>query len=238
MIYCVIPTRGDRSELLEALVSNAAESPQRAIIIATAPDIKTPANTLRIEDFGPRNIQRWWNQGIDLAFELGATSIAVLNDDVHISRESLQEMSRLLHETDATLATPGSEFALFRNSTPQMRRLCGFAWMLNPTHGLRPDESFHWYFGDDALEIRARREFRGLVTVPVAFKHIYPGHSTVGSPDLMKQIKRDEALFRRKYPLDYAWRKAIERTQGRTGKSISATMKRVRTGIRRCRRSH
>lgn len=227
MIFCVIPTRGDRNDQLEALVSNAAEAPERAIIIKTAPGIQTPADTLSIEDLGPRNIHRWWNRGIDLAHELGATSVAVLNDDVKISRHSLQEMSRLLHNTGATLATPGSEVALFRQKRPQIRRLHGFAWMLNPKHELRPDEDFHWYFGDDDLEIRARRRFMGLVTVPVEFEHLYPGHSTVSSPELMQQINRDEILFRRKYPLDYTWRKVIERTQGRTGKRITAAVRRA-----------
>jgi len=210
------------------LVRETAEAPEQVVIVKTAPDIATPAHTLSIEDLGPRNIHRWWNQGIELACKSGATSVAVLNDDVKISRTALQEMSRLLHDTGATLATPGSEFALFQRQRPQMRRLYGFAWMLNPKHELRPDENFHWYFGDDDLEIRARRRFNGLVTVPVEFEHLYPGYSTVSSREVTQEVKRDEALFRQKYPLDYTWQKVVERTQGRTGKRIRAITRSLR----------
>ena len=66
------------------------------------------------------------------------------------------------------------------------------------------------------------------MTVPVEFEHIYPCHSTVSSRELMQEGKRDEALFRQKYPIDYTWQKVIERTQGRTGKRISAITRSLR----------
>mgnify|MGYP003564564029 CR=1 FL=1 len=44
----------------------------------------------------------------------------------------------------------------------------------------------------------------------------------------MQEGKRDEALFRQKYPIDYTWQKVIERTQGRTGKRISAITRSLR----------
>ena len=226
MLFLTIPTRGDRPELLRQLLRDSGLPPEQILLVRTAPEVHLSTGARVVDDFGPINIQRWWQTGIEKALQLGASSVAVLNDDVGIAPGSLQDMHAILNETGATIATPGKSLRLHRRSLAPQRILVGAFWMVNPCHGLRPCEDFRWFYGDDDLDIRARVKYAGVVTVPVQFTHSRAGQSTKKSPQLQELIQRDRKLFARRHPARYIYRKLWERTDGRVGKAAKSLLKR------------
>lgn len=220
LLFLTIPTRGDDPGVLADLVRDSGVPGDRIIIIRTDPRATTPENVRVIHDFGDINIHRWWNTGIQKAQALGASSVAVLNDDIEIPEGTLDQLHSALHQTGATIATPGKQFAIHKRSMQPDRFLVGSLWVINPHHGLRPSEDFRWFFGDDDLDIRARVKFSGIVTVPTDFKHLRPGHATDSSATLQALVREDERLFIRRHPARFAYRKLWQRTQGRAGKAV------------------
>lgn len=110
-------------------------------------------------DYGPPNIHRWWNRGIDYAELYGADIVIVVNDDI-VCHEPLTKLAAAIRATGATLAQP---------ATPAMT---GWCFALNLAHGIRPDDRYQWWFGDNDLWLRAKREGKGVVSVPVAIQHL------------------------------------------------------------------
>ena len=109
MIFMTIPTAGDRTDLLNGLIADSGLPRSQIIIIATRPALTFPEGIRVIEDLGPPNIQRWWSLGIAAAEDLGATTVAVLNDDVRITPETLPALDAALRETGAAIACPSRE---------------------------------------------------------------------------------------------------------------------------------
>lgn len=198
-----VPTAGNRPELLSALIRDCGLSPERIIVIATRPGVVVPENVVIVEDLASPNIQRWWNLGIEEAERRGAEFVAVINDDVCLERETLPQLARALSETTAAVASPRRE--PYRDGlhtgplVPYSPRLWGSLWMLKLSSGLRPDTRYVWWYGDNDLDIRARRRHGGVVLVPVAYDHVHPGEGTSKSPELQAQTQRDAETFERQY---------------------------------------
>lgn len=220
MLFVTVPTRGDHPDLLESLIANSGVPREHVVVVRTDPTASVPTGVSVIDDSGPLNIHRWWNEGISRAVELGATTVAVLNDDLVIEPGSLQMLDEALLENGATLATPGASETLIRDLRSPARVIVGSLWLIDPRHGLRPSEDYRWFFGDDDLDVRARSRSQGIVTVPVGWEHPHAGEATERSSYLQELVTRDERTFRRQHPAYYAYRKAWERTQGRTGRLV------------------
>lgn len=198
-----IPTAGTRQDLLNQLITDSGVPRENIVIVTTKPGIETPEGTRQIEDLGDLNIQRWWVRGIELADRSGATHVAVVNDDVSIDRETLPLLSRALSATGAAIASPSR--GPFRNGlhkgrlVPYEPRLWGSLWMLNLDSGLRPNQSYRWWYGDNDLDIQARKRFGGVVLVPVTFEHHHPGEQTGQLTDLQSLTDQDAQLFEMQY---------------------------------------
>lgn len=183
----VVPTRGDHPDTLAALIATSGLPPERVVVVTNGdtPPSVVPGATL-VHDDGPLNIHRWWNTGIDLLVERGCTRVAVLNDDVVISPDTLP---RMVHRLGA------STLALLDGDGPS-----GHCWVLNVTHGVRPDESFRWYCGDLQLFADATRA-RGVVRVPDAWcLHLHPTEATEGDPGMAAIAAQDDALYDERHP--------------------------------------
>lgn len=185
----VIPTRGDHPELLRAIVATSGLPPERVVVVVNGdgplPDVDLPAT--KIYDPGPINIHRWWNVGIDLLAERGCTRVAVLNDDLIIAPDTLPKMARALGS--ATLAVLDDPYGV-----------SGHCWLLNITHGVRPDESYRWWCGDLQLWADAQRA-GGVVTVPDAWcLHMHANEATWASPDLAALADADGILYDSRHP--------------------------------------
>ncbi len=167
-----IPTRGDHPELLRAIVATSGLPPERVAIIDTTEL--------------PLNIHAWWNAGIDLLAARGCTRVAVLNDDVAIAPDTLPRMVRALG--GATLALTGADGP------------SGHCFVLNTTHGVRPDESYRWYSGDLQL-IADAQQARGVVRVDDAWcLHLHAAEATKASPELVALAAADDALYDSRHP--------------------------------------
>lgn len=177
-VALVVPTRGDHPDLLAGLVDLGLPT----VIVRTAPfDFATTA--LVIDDFGPVNIHRWWNTGLDV---LQTRYALVVNDDVSLPPDAPAEMVDRLQRDDAWLC----------GADPVA--MTGWCWMLDLTSPLRPDERFRWFFGDNDLWLRAGQAGK-LTGLNVGAVHHHANEATAASPELADVIRADEALFRQKW---------------------------------------
>ena len=204
MLFLTIPTAHSHPELLQAIINEASVPRERIILVATKPDLTLPEGCVIIEDFGPPNIQRWWNTGIEEATHRGATAVAVLNDDLTINDQTLPTLHQKLRETNATIATPtradwGAGHYTNTNLFPYTPVIWGCLWMVDTTKDLRPDPQYVWWYGDSDLDIRARRDYAGIVSADVYYEHYFPGEGTGANQDLVEQTRRDGETFERNY---------------------------------------
>lgn len=202
-LFMTVPTAGSRPELLKALIENCGLPPQNIILLATRPNLEFPEGCVVVEDLGAPNIQRWWARGIDEAVRRGATAVAVLNDDIRVSSETLPQLQRALVDTGAVIATPSrppmKDGVHKGDLIPYEPRIWGCLWVVDATTDLRPDESFVWWYGDNDLDIRARTEYNGIVSLDVEYEHMHPGEGTFKSNALVAQTEIDGQLFEAKY---------------------------------------
>lgn len=199
MLFMTIPTAGAHPELLAGLVRDSGLPPERIVIVTTRPGVALPAGVVRIEDHDERNIQRWWTVGIDEAERQGATAVAVLNDDIRLTPQTLPTLHRALMDSGAAIASPArTEFregVHRRPLIPYEPRIWGSIWVLNLSTGLRPNPKYVWWYGDNDLDIRARRNHGGIVLKDVEYEHIHPSTATFQSAELLAQTELDAAAF-------------------------------------------
>lgn len=185
----VVPTRGDHPDLLAGIVAASGLPPERIVIVTNGdagPDPAVAATWLH--DDGPVNVHRWWNRGIDLLAERGCRRVAVLNDDVVIAPDTLPRLARGMG--GATLGVPD----LGPAGNP------GHCWMLNLSHGVRPDESYRWWCGD--LQLMADADAAaGVATVPnVWLVHLHANEATEADPELQSLAEADGVLYDSRHP--------------------------------------
>lgn len=203
MLFMTVPTAGNRYQMLNDLIDASGLPRAQVVIVATKSNISLPHGVTLVEDTASPNIQRWWNAGIKAAIANGASEIAVVNDDVRISRHTLAALHSALIKTNAAIASPSRK--PFRDGlhrrplVPYEPRLWGSLWMLRAASGLRPDERYVWWYGDNDLDIRARTTFGGVVLVDTDFEHLHPSEGTASSPTLIAQTDLDAQTFERQY---------------------------------------
>ena len=184
----VIPTRGGRENYINAIIANAG-LPASHIIITTnssayRDQYKRTEATL-IADLGTINIHRWWNTGLNALQANGCTYGAVLNDDISITADSVQLMRDALERSGATLAHPG-----------QPGEMVGSSWALNLTHGVRCDERYRWWFGDNQLWLDAVSQGHGIIDVQnTGIEHHHANEYTTLSPALQALALADERTW-------------------------------------------
>lgn len=221
VLFMTVPTAGSRPALLSALIRDCGLPLNRIVIVATKPDVDLPDGLVVVEDFGPPNIQRWWAEGIAEAQRRGATSVAVLNDDIRVTPESLPTLAQALIDTGAAIASPSRE--PFRDGlhkrplVPYEPRLWGSLWVLRVDSGLRPDQRYVWWYGDNDLDIRARRDHGGVVLREVEYEHLHPSEGTSSNPALVAQTDLDAQTFERQYARMLRLSRFLTRWQRRFG---------------------
>ena len=193
-IGVVVPTSAERQQLIDDLLRGFDLTRMKVVIVATSTGVAAPTEVTIVEDREGINIQRWWNKGLDHLAKRGCDIAVVLNDDVRVSQHEVESMALLLAESRATISSPGTSLRWFRRGLPLKWRMDGALWAINLHHGLRPDERYSWWMGDRDLEVRARTEFGGLLTVPVSYEHV-PGSQTASRSDLQELARRDMSLF-------------------------------------------
>ena len=203
MLFMTVPTAGSRPQLLEELIRDCGLPPEQVVIVKTRHGVDLPDGVVCLEDYGTPNIQRWWRRGIEEASRLGATHVAVLNDDIRLNEQTLPALQAALSTTGAAIASPQRpEFStgLHRGRlVPYEPRLWGSLWVLRLESGLLPDERYVWWYGDNDLDIRARRDHGGVVLVDVEYEHVHPSEGTASNPGLVAQTHLDAQTFETQY---------------------------------------
>lgn len=152
----------------------------------------------------PPNLSRLWNTGLDIIVDMAELDgegydVAILNDDAIVPPGWFQAMSDAMREHGAAAACQqpfGSQLTQVwgPDVAPSVAtRLTGWAFLLRGELGLRFDEQFEWWGGDDDMSIQARRS-GGLVMVPgFPVQNVHANESTVGV--LLEQSAVDMQRF-------------------------------------------
>lgn len=191
-LWVTIPTAG-RNTLTDCIDSCGIPR-DRIILVLTRPNLTAPKGCQTITDLGPINIHRWWNQGIHLAVAQGARHVAVLNDDVLMEPDSLATLHAGM--AGATLASPGgrpdAKPTLHTSPSKNTQMVIdGSCWIIDASHGLRADEGYRWWFGDNDLDLRARRDHHGIWIDPVPYAHLHCSELTHASGELQALADQD-----------------------------------------------
>ncbi len=128
-------------------------------------------------------------------------AVVVLNDDILINGETLPKLFNELENSGATIASPSRPRIANKTHTcplvPYAPRIWGCLWMLDAKSDLRPDERYVWWYGDEDLDIRARKNFNGVVNVDVYYEHYFAGEGTSQNPELQALTEIDAMTFQK-----------------------------------------
>jgi len=187
-IWVVVPTAG-RDTLTQAIDSTGIPR-NHTVVILTRDDITAPDGCHTILDLEPINIHRWWNKGIEHAISNGARYIAVINDDVMMDQEAIPQLVSSMN--GYSLSSPGYSATVTNPDKGHPMSITGSCFVIDTTFDLRPDEGYRWWYGDNDLDWKARKNFGGLVLVPVNFQHLTPNHLTLNSYMLQELAQMDK----------------------------------------------
>ena len=142
-------------------------------------------------DSDPPNISNMWNLGLDSApYAAGGNpySVAVLNDDAIVPPDWFE---RIVTE----MKYHGAAAGCARRTHDD--RMAGYAFVLDGEKGLRADEQFQWWYGDDDLQRRAEQAGGVVYVGGLDVEHRHPNSTTVG---LLADIaEADRLRFMRKW---------------------------------------
>lgn len=219
-LFAVIPS-GNRPDELTNLVNVLVSDGVHVIVVDTGyPEDDNPFDAIGTQDNPvavirdhrqPKNIQRWWNLGLEHAeywnTALGGAPefvVAVLNDDIVVEPGFVHALARGIIQHDVSGAFPdiygmGRDFAFHQVSH---WRMSGYAFAIRGSQRFRANERLVWWGGDNDLEWQMIRD-GGVVTVGgLKLHHLYPSQSTVGA--LAEQAGRDRETFKAIWGR-YAW---------------------------------
>lgn len=210
-LYAVIPSR-DRPEMLRNLVRQLNRDHVHTIVVDTGYEVRPRLHNCYftwVEDYTPGNISHWWNTGLDKVAEIDKESdseyvVAVLNDDVVIPSLFVQILAETIVNTNAAAAYPDQHNILLHKKTPYMihtdtdkvnvfTRLCGYAFALRGSAGIRADETIKWWYGDDDIDFSARMLGGSVLVGGIKVDHLMPNSTTVG--ELAVQAGLDRQTF-------------------------------------------
>ena len=182
-LWITIPT-GHRNKYLSSIIESSNVSKEKIVIVHTENNEKIEGVN-NLWDTNDINIYRWWNTGIKYAMEHGARYVAVLNDDIELIDDPLNKIVDQMRIFDIAIGIP----------YPHTGHICGYAWILDTTKGIFPDENFKWWYGDDDLFRRVER----IIRVESIINHIEPNRLTSINPELMKIAESDKQYYNKKW---------------------------------------
>jgi len=148
------------------------------------------------------NISKWWNVGLqwvhDYDWQQGKYDVAILNDDTIVPEGWFDAVAGQMRDKRAVGASSGSPIGmpvLHSRSGPRPldQRMQGFAFIVAGETGIRADEQFAWYCGDDDLEWRLSAS-GGVVVIPgFPVQHLHPNAQV--TPEIHELIAKDMQSF-------------------------------------------
>ena len=188
--YAIIPSNG--RECLRQCVDAILPQVDQVEIIRTDRTtlgweqyITEKSGVLTVVDQGI-NISKWWNLGLGfvglshgLQKQREKYDVAILNDDTIVPEGWFDAVAGQMRDKRAVGASSGSPIGMpVLHSRPGPRpldqRMQGFAFIVAGETGIRADEQFAWYCGDDDLEWRLSAG-GGVVVIPgFPVQHLHP----------------------------------------------------------------
>lgn len=185
MRFAVVPT-GNRPEEYASIAKWCKERGVRLITVATTQQATEYADSEYVIYTEVFNIQHWWNLGIDLATAQGATTIAILNDDATLPDDWYDLMEEALQTySGASGMRYGTSF-----------KISGYAFALRASDGIRADERFVWWYGDDDIEMQCRKAYGFAILGDIQVGNKYANTS---KPKMLRQIRKDSQAFTLKW---------------------------------------
>jgi len=176
-LWVTIPS-GTRRKYLQQIIDTCGVPLSHIVLVNTADN--EPTKYVHNLWSNELNIQKWWNMGIDFAAKHGADHVAVLNDDVQLIDDPLNKI--VAEMGDAAIGQPSAG------------SICGYCFVLNVSSGLRPDESYQWWYGDNDLYDRAPLH-GGVKIVDVKVNHLHGNELTSNNPVLLALGEADRVLY-------------------------------------------
>ena len=183
-VWVTVPV-GEREQYLPNLLMGLVDYCDRIVFVNNHREYTRFPGVHHVEDYGPTNIYRWWNVGINYAQRHGAEYVAVLNDDLEFDTDFIRQFYTYLVGNDLAIAD-------MHNSGNGG----GAAWIMDLQYGLLLDERFQWWYGDTELFKRAMDMGKFGKFVYDRFRHLNPNGNLTENPGLMELVKQDEALYR------------------------------------------
>lgn len=150
------------------------------------------------------NISKWWNAGLqwihdwDPEWPQSKYDVAILNDDTIVPEGWFDAVAGQMRDKRAVGASSGSPIGmpvLHTRAGPRSldQRMQGFAFIVAGETGIRADEQFAWYCGDDDLEWRLSA-MGGVVVIPgFPVQHLHPNGQV--TPEIHELIAKDMQSF-------------------------------------------
>jgi hypothetical protein len=140
-VWVVVPI-GPREKYLKNLLVILKEYNNRIIFINNSSGYTAFPGVYHLEDFGPTNISRWWNTGINFAKDKGAEYVAVINDDVIFDASLINDMVNAMADGDYEIASAMGNLGVF--------------WIIKTSSLIRADEELRWWCGDGDIFRQAK----------------------------------------------------------------------------------
>ena len=183
-VWVTVPV-GEREQYLPNLLMGLVDYHDRIVFVNNHRGYTKFPGVHHVEDFGPVNIYRWWNTGINYAQRHGAEYVAVLNDDLGFDIDFIRQFHTYLVGNNLAVAD-------MHNSGNGG----GAAWIMDLQYGLRLDERYRWWYGDTELFKRAINMGKFGKFVYDGFRHLNPNGNLTEKPELMDLVRQDEELYR------------------------------------------
>jgi hypothetical protein len=216
-IVAIIPTRFDIPSL-PALINNIIEDVKDIYILDNGLDGLRRAELYRfpkvtILPCDDKSIYQMWNFGMDTIIKTcGKESYsAVLNDDIFLLPNTLKTMAGFLDSYSNLVAVSpdynrklvdgfGKLELEFCESTFGHGGMAGFAFMIKNKCGIRVDETFKWWYGDDDLVkqiLKTGNRVGKIINLPL--EHNQGSSFVYRKSELNQYIVSDRFYFNQKY---------------------------------------
>lgn len=199
-----------RPELLAQTIAAIRPQVDRVIVIDNASDppaqVERGVTLVQIPD-QPPNLARFWNAGIAMAVQSGATYVAVLCDDAIVPDGWFAAVTSAMaeHGAAAGCSDPfgympvGQTRVKTEPDSAIMERMPGHAWVLDPASGVRGDESMLLWYCDTSADWEARKAGGMVMVGGYPVPNAMPSGFMLTHPELIHQTGLDGEAFVRRW---------------------------------------
>lgn len=186
----------------------------------TYPEDLADSDDLFMFEFEPEpfNLATLWNVGLNMAERIhqarggGEWIVGVFNDDLSIPMSFMDQCEHALIHYGAAVAYPdqnGYGANLLNDYAPSpvtdhSTKMTGFAHVTFGHLGLRFDESFPVWYGDNDYEMQARLNGGTVLVGGLRVEHLDANGNFSRNPEWQEQAGLDRETFRAKWGFD-AW---------------------------------